>query len=166
MVCILGTLIRPLFVSTALLYSGSISSDLFFVRLATFWLSDALACILLVPMVLIWSNSSRTPQVKKYISLGILFLSCLFMGQIVFFSWFQSALGVIGRSYWMFLFVSLIAINGGVRLTSVLLFILSIQAFCGTISGYGPFGVDAEKTGMSKATYPTISLLKPFNDLY
>lgn len=154
LVCFISTPIRPLCVSLALLFSGNLSYDFFLIRFSTLWLGDAVACVMLVPLILIvFKDSWSLPSARKIVQMGILCLICFFAGQILFFDWFQIELENIAKPYWMFLFISWIAIAFGPRLTSLVLFFVSIQSFFGTIAGSGAFGEDLILTGLSNYSF-------------
>lgn len=161
LVCLISTAIRPFFVSLALLFSGSVSAEFFFVRFSSLWLGDATACVLLVPLILMaFRERWSMPSFRQVVQAGMLCCICLFAGQVIFFDWFQLELGNIARPYWMFLFIAWIAIVLGARLTSLILLIVSIQAFGGSIVGSGAFGEDLILTGLSNFSF--FSLIASF----
>ncbi|MFZ6748451.1 EAL domain-containing protein [Undibacterium sp. Ren11W] len=150
LVCFISTLIRPVCISLALLFFGNLSSEFFFLRFSTLWLGDAVACVLVIPVVLsVFRDKWSLPSVRKTIQACIFCSICFFAGQVIFFDWFQLELGNIARSYWMFLFISWIAIVLGARITSVVLLFVAIQSFWGSIIGTGAFGEDMILTGLS-----------------
>ncbi|MDO8650663.1 MAG: EAL domain-containing protein [Undibacterium sp.] len=154
LVCLVSTTIRPFFVSLALYFSGAVSAEFFFVRFSTLWLGEAVACVFLVPLILIaFRDRWSLPALKTIVQASLLCCVCFFAGQIIFFDWFQLELGNIAKPYWMFLFISWIAIAFGPRLTSLVLFFVSIQSFLGTIAGSGAFGEDLILTGLSNFSF-------------
>lgn len=150
LVCTISTFVRPFFISLALLFYGNLSSEFFFLRFSTLWLGDAVACTLVIPLMLsVFRDTWSLPSGRKMIQAGILCSICFFSGQIIFFDWFQLELGNIARPYWMFLFISWIAIVLGSRITSLVMFLVAIQSFWGSVAGTGAFGEDMILTGLS-----------------
>jgi diguanylate cyclase (GGDEF)-like protein/PAS domain S-box-containing protein len=148
--CFISSIIRPFCISLALLFSDNLSSEFFFLRFSTLWLGDAVACVVVVPLVLtVFREKWSLPSARKIIQTGVFCSICFFAGQVIFFDWFQLELGNIARPYWMFLFISWIAIVLGARITSVVLFFVAVQSFLGAVAGTGAFGEDMILTGLS-----------------
>lgn len=100
----IGGLVAALNGSAVLLASGHISSGLYFMNLAHWWMGDMLGIILLTPLLLLWRQMpqdwlgwKRLFEVELILGLSVL------TGQIVFLDWFSDSIGWIAKGYWMFL---------------------------------------------------------------
>lgn len=149
-----STLIRPLCVSLALLFSEYFPSDFFFLRFSTLWLGDALGCVLIMPLfLLIFDHQWSLPSWRKIIQAFILCSVCFMAGQVIFFDWLIVELGNIARPYWMFLFISWIAIVLRTKVTSFVLLLTAIQSFWSANIGVGSFAEDIILTGLMNYSF-------------
>lgn len=74
--------------------------------------------------------------------------STALIGQVVFLDWFNDSLGQIARGYWMFLFITFVAIRLGLIGAAVMVLLTGIQAYAGALIGTGFFGDDRARTGL------------------
>ncbi len=145
----LSTLIRPLLVSFSLFFSEGLSVELLLHRLVSHWFGDAMGCIIFVPAILgVFGDRQPRLSPKKISQAFVLMSICLFVGQLIFFDWFHQELGGVARPYWMFLFVSWVAIFSGIRVMPFALILIAVQSFWGTILGMGTFSSELVSSGL------------------
>ena len=90
---------------------------------------DALGVIMITPLILVWRRAPTewfTP--KKLIEVTLVFGSTFLFGQIVFLDWFHESVGFVAKGYWVFLFITWIAVRIGVRGVTVALLMIAIVA--------------------------------------
>ena len=138
--------------STTLLVSGFIASGAYFQNLLNWWMGDALGVVLITPLILAWR---RMPdgwlEPKRMAEAMLLFALAFLAGQIIFLGWFIGAdvlLKEVAKGYWIFLFVTLLAVRLGTGAVVIALAMAAIQALWGASLGVGFFAGDMAKTGL------------------
>jgi diguanylate cyclase (GGDEF)-like protein/PAS domain S-box-containing protein len=154
-------------VLTAVL-AGAIAPAEYFNSFMHYWMEDVLGVVLVTPLILVWwkRKSERffgRPLHEAVLLFGITFLA----GQFVFLGWFPEYNSLAPKGYWMFLFISWIAIALGTRGVSLALLMVGVQALAGASAGLGIFANDISLqnywgymlvisvVGISLATYVT-----------
>lgn len=136
--------------ATGLLQAGVLTGETYIDGLFSWWLGDVLGVILLTPLLLLWKRSSgqhpaTQPLRETLLVTGITFLA----GQIIFMGWFHISIGHVAQVYWMFLFITWVALRLGARWTVLLLAVTAIQAVLGAYQGIGYFAHDLADTHLS-----------------
>lgn len=137
---------------TVLLWSGDIAQGdyLYFIRQR--WMGHAIGVALISSLILSWQKWPEL-TVRKTVESILLLGATSLVGQVVFLNWMHDSLGQIARGYWMFLFVTILAIRLGTRGVTVAIMIIAVQAFAGALNGTGFFSDDIAKTGLHNYWY-------------
>ena len=148
--------------STTLLVSGFLNAETYFQNLLQWWMGDTLGVIMITPLILAWRRIPDDWLEPKRIAEAILLLGLTFLvGQIVFLGWFHRADGVfeqVAKGYWMFLFITLVAIRLGIRGVLTALIVAAIQALSGAAMGVGFFADDIAQTGLINYWFYIVTL--------
>ncbi|MDD4960340.1 MAG: PAS domain S-box protein, partial [Gallionella sp.] len=128
--------------------TGSVPSTEYWHTVSDWWRGDMLGIVLFTPFMLaLHQKKSAQPLSwqQQFAYLGLLALTAA-IGQMVFLGWLNDHFGDIAEGYWMFLFVSWIAIQLGTRSTTLILIIIAIQAMIGASLNKGYFAHDIART--------------------
>ncbi|WP_193771348.1 response regulator [Candidatus Magnetaquicoccus inordinatus] len=100
--------------------------------------------------LLIWHNTTRHKfdLVKLLESILIIALAGV-VGQVLFLNWLHDTLGLVARGYWMFLFVTLVALRAGAIGTIIVILLTAVQALSGALMHLGFFNHDLEQTALT-----------------
>ncbi len=159
----IGGIICALFESTAWLASGVLASADYVATLAYGWMGNVLGIALVTPLILVWREREKTyEKLVEWVleSIPLLFLTFM-VGQIVFLGWFHSTsdlFELIARGYWMFLFITWVAVRLGTRGTMVALNMAAIQALWGAYHGVGFFANDIAQTHLANYWFYMMTL--------
>jgi signal transduction histidine kinase/HPt (histidine-containing phosphotransfer) domain-containing protein/ActR/RegA family two-component response regulator len=121
---------------------------------------NAMGVIVLMPFVLAWRRwprewlSTQRMAGHALLILGVTFL----VGQVVFLDWLHDTLGQIARGYWLFLFVTWVAVRLGLHGAVLVILMMAIQGVVGAKLGLGFFSNDIARTGLSNYFYYTLCL--------
>jgi signal transduction histidine kinase/CheY-like chemotaxis protein len=121
---------------------------------------NALGVIVVMPFVLAWRRwphewlASWRSGLETLLILGLTFI----VGQVVFLDWLHESLGQIARGYWLFLFVTWVAVRLGPQGAVLAILMMAIQGVVGAKLGLGFFSNDIAKTGLSNYVYYTLCL--------
>lgn len=146
-----ASLIPALTEATLALAQGSIGAGGYTFHLVRVWMGDVLGVILIAPLILLWWDKSNARAVLSWRSLEPLLLlgATLLFGQFIFLGWFRDGFGYITKSYWIFLFLTWIAVRLGIRGVTVALFMVSVQALSGAYLDVGYFQHDLANTQLT-----------------
>jgi signal transduction histidine kinase len=136
--------------SSSLLLFGIIDSTKYAANLKHWWMGDTLGVVLTAPLILVlWharlSHLNVKVATESIFLIGLTFLS----GQVVFLNWFHDSIGQVARGYWMFLFVSWVAVKLRTRGTVIVIAITAIQGLAGAAHHIGFFADDMAKTNLA-----------------
>ncbi|MDO8811972.1 MAG: PAS domain S-box protein, partial [Gallionella sp.] len=98
---------------------------------------------------------------KRMAEAILLFALAFLAGQIVFLGWFQGTdvlFKEVAKGYWIFLFVSWLAVRFGTGAVVIALVMVAIQALLGAALGVGFFANDMAKTGLINYWFYIITL--------
>ena len=112
------------------------------------WMGDAIGIAAVTPLLLIWYQSRKPFRNKFTIELTTLFFCTIFIGSIVFFHWFHPSHIADLDPSWLFPFIIWSALRAGRRYTSLLIFIILVQALWGASNGLGHFSNDLYTSGL------------------
>lgn len=146
-----ASMVSALVGNTALLASGFIGSGAYLHNLLRWWMGDVLGVILIATLILSWR---KTKNMHKASAAGALEAALLFgltflLGQVVFLDWFHESVGFVAKGYWVFLFITWIAVRIGVRGVTVALLMIAIQALLGAYYEVGFFEHDIAQTQLA-----------------
>jgi diguanylate cyclase (GGDEF)-like protein/PAS domain S-box-containing protein len=152
-----------------LLLSGAAAGNAYLENLLHWWMADILGVILVTPLILSWwrAKFSRIKFINLLEGFVLIGLTLL-VGQMVFLDLFREYFSDTPKGYWMFLFVTLVAMRMGVRGATLVVLLITIQAISGASRQIGFFAHDLTRAdldnfwayisilslvGMSLATY-------------
>ena len=159
----IGGIVCALVETTAWLASGVLSSGDYAATLFHRWMGDVFGIALVTPLMLAWREREKTyAELMEWIieSIPLLFLTFL-AGQIIFLGWFHSAGGIfelVAKGYWMFLFVTWVAVRLGIRGTMIVLNMAAIQGLLGAYQGVGFFANDIAETQLTNYWFYMMTL--------
>jgi PAS domain S-box-containing protein len=138
--------------STTLLVSGFITTGTYFQNLLNWWMGDVLGIVLITPLILAWRRLHDGRFDPKRAAEAMLLLGLMFLAnQTVFLGWFHDTGGVfeqVAKGYWMFLFITWVAVRLGICGVVIALVMTAIQALVGAALGMGFFAGDMAQTGL------------------
>lgn len=139
-----------LLVNMAMLPLGLLPADNFIQGLLSWWMGDMLSVVLFTPLILAWCQTgigrfSRGKMTESVLLIGLTVL----IGQIIFLDWLNESIGLMAKGFWMFIFITLVAMRLGMRGTTLTLVIVAAQALSGAILGTGFFANDITATHLS-----------------
>lgn len=132
---------------SALLLAGEFDAPAYWNNLSHWWMGDTLGVLLVTSLLLAWhyrSSLSRWQGWETVLLVGITFL----VGQVVFLDWLHDTLGSVARGYWMFLFVTWIAVRLNTTTVTSVLMMIAVQALAGALQHKGFFADDIARTGL------------------
>ncbi len=144
---------------TTLLVDGFVNPENYLSQLRVWWMGDALGIILITPLILVWwqPQADRLNQ-RQLIEAAFIATATFLVGQAVFLDWFKGSIGLLAKSYWMFLFITLAAVRTGSRGTSITLLMVASQALYGACRGSGYFADDFTATHLYNYWYYMVIL--------
>lgn len=151
--CFAGALIAVF----SLYLAGYIPASAYMDRVWHWWMGDTLGVIMVTTFMLSWQYHipiTRQKCIETVILIGLTFV----VGQAVFLDWFQSSIGQVAKGYWMFFFVSWVAIRLEVWAVTAVLIMTATQAFIGALLGKGDFADDIAKAGLHNYWYFVVIL--------
>ncbi len=140
--------------AASLTLNGLVSSSNFWGCATDWWMGDVLGVVVLTPCILLWRPSPEKPlklPTAKYLAeAGVVLLWIILSAGIIFLDWgkhwiaeYPSILSsAVFKAYWMFLYITWIAVRLGVRLTSLMLLLIASIATTGTTHQVGFFSHD------------------------
>ncbi|MEI6708794.1 MAG: MASE1 domain-containing protein [Methylococcales bacterium] len=144
---------------TSLLIFGIIDSESYSKNLLSWWMGDELGIVLVTPLILVLSHSKKIPVNLENATEALLLVGLTFLtGQVVFLNWFHNSIGQVARGYWLFLFVTWVAVRLGTRGIVIVVTITAIQALVGAVNGVGFFADDMTKTHLANYWFYIITL--------
>ena len=159
----LGGVICALAESATWLASGLLASEDYVAALILRWMGDVFGIALVTPLILAWrkaENAHERPVEQRIETILLLYLTFL-AGQIIFLDWFHFAGSMfehIAEGYWMFLFVTWVAVRSGTRGTMIALNMAAVQALWGAYHGVGFFANDIAQTQLTNYWFYMMTL--------
>ncbi len=147
--------------SFSLWLQGFVSTGNFGVSVLEWWMGDVQGVVLLTPFVLLWRPSPNRPFVlpsARYLSeTAWVFGSTALVACMIFLDWgqvwFDAHAGLMPRassqSYWMFVFITWIAVRLGLRATSLAILMVATIAVVGIYQNAGVFKHDMDRSLIS-----------------
>jgi diguanylate cyclase (GGDEF)-like protein/PAS domain S-box-containing protein len=159
----IGGIICSLIESTTLLGSGMLASGDYVNALAHRWMGDVFGIALITPLIMTWWNKQHTYE--KLMEWILEFIPALFLtfmaGQVIFLGWLHSTAGIfelVAKGYWMFLFITWVAVRHGTRGTMIVLNMVAIQALWGAYHEVGFFANDIAQTHLANYWFYMMTL--------
>lgn len=123
------------------------------------WAAHTLIIIVTTPVLLIWRKFpadwvAPARALEVALILGVTFL----VGQVVFLDWFHASLGEIARGYWLYLFITWVAVRLGLHGTVIVLAMVALQGLVGAAMGLGFFSNDLAQTNLSNYFFYNMTL--------
>ncbi|HEV8344063.1 MAG TPA: MASE1 domain-containing protein [Candidatus Binatia bacterium] len=123
---------------TSLFLGGFARSEDFAFIWLTWWLGDAMGCLIIAPLLVLWSENPRIRWNRSQILEAAWLLSCLFLVGLIVFD------GLIPIKNYPLEFLCVpfliwVAFRFGQREAATAIVVLSGIAIWGTLSGFGPF---------------------------
>jgi len=155
--------------STSLVWRGVISAGQWGSSALEWWMGDALGVLLLAPLLLIgWAHPQRPhhwPAPRFWLEAALYLGTMSLLAGHIFADLGHHGLSSrsemlphsFAKAYWMFAFVSLIAVRLGLRTTAASLLLVATVAVFGTQRGLGFFAVDGAE-GMLSFWFFTLCL--------
>ena len=123
------------------------------------WAAHTLIIIVTTPLLLVWRKFPRGWIVPVRALEVMLILGATFLvGQVIFLDWFNASLGQIARGYWLYLFITWVAVRLGLHGTVIVLAMVALQGLVGAAMGMGFFSNDLAKTNLSNYFFYTMTL--------
>lgn len=141
----LGALLAMVVLSHAGLLDTEAAGRLFF----RWWMIDVLGVALITPALLVWREMPDWLTGRRLAEAVVIFIATFVAGQIVFLGWFSDFFGSAARGYWMFLFITWVALRLGPQGVALALLLVALQALAGARLGLGFFAHDLEKTQLA-----------------
>ncbi len=159
----IGGIICALTESTTCLASGVLAPEDYGTTLAHRWMGDVFGIALVTPLMLAWQKREDTYEgLTEWIIESVpLFFLVFLAGQIIFLGWFHSSVGVfelVAKGYWMFLFITWVAVRLGTRGTMIVLNMAAIQGLLGAYQGIGFFANDIDETQLTNYWFYMMTL--------
>lgn len=124
--------------ATTLQLSKSVPSFSFLMSWSTWWISDVVSVLVIVPLMMAWARQANAVENKNRVIEKIL---VAIIGLAVLFLIFSIPLGkdTIHFIYWVFPFIIWHAFRHGFRVATTSMFILALVTIGATSQGIGPF---------------------------
>jgi signal transduction histidine kinase/ActR/RegA family two-component response regulator len=137
---VVSTVIGPAFGVTSLALSGFADWANYGPIWLTWWLGDTTGDLLIAPLVILWSvTSKRHWNRREAVEVGILLLMLFILSEVVFGGWLPISAGNYPIGFICGPIVIWTAFRFTQRETATGIFILSAIAIWGTLHGFGPF---------------------------
>jgi len=146
---VVSTIISPVFGVTSLALAGFADWTNYGAIWLTWWLGDTTGDLLIVPLIILWSvTSKRRWNRREAVEVGILLLLLVVLSEAVFGGW----LTISARNYPIaFIYAPIViwtAFRFTQRETATGIFIVSTIAILGTMHGFGPFVGEMENQSL------------------
>src|SRR5437868_15256520 len=146
---VVSAIISPVFGVTSLALAGSADWANYGPIWLTWWLGDTTGDLLIAPLVILWSvTSKRRWNRREAAEVGILLLMLFILSEVVFGGWLPISAGNYPIGFICGPIVIWTAFRFTQRETATGIFILSAIAVWGTLHGFGPFVRETENQSL------------------
>jgi len=140
--------------AASLTLHGLVSSSNFWGCATDWWMGDVLGVVVLTPCILLWRPSPekplKLPSAMYLAEAGVVLFWSIFIASVIFLDWGDQWMaeypGILSsavfKAYWMFFYITWIAVRLGVRATSLMLLLIACIATTGTYHQVGFFSRD------------------------
>jgi PAS domain S-box-containing protein len=147
--CFLGTTVNAAFNVVGLIYSGGASWDDLATDTIAWWVPNALAALVVAPLIITWGAPSARRWNRRLIAEAIVCGFGLVGGTwLSFNSWIVQGIQNYPLAYLPFPFLVWGALRFGPRGATVGTLLVSVMAVCSLLQGTGPFVTHAEKDSL------------------
>jgi PAS domain S-box-containing protein len=147
--CFLGTTVNAAFNVVSLAYSGTVKWDDLFSTTLVWWVPNALAGLVVAPLLITWATPSATRWNARLIFEAVICGAGLVAGTLVSFnSWFVYGIQNYPLAYLPFPFLVWGALRFGPRGATAGTLLVSALAIYSLVRGTGPFVTHSEKDSL------------------
>lgn len=147
--CLLGTTVNAAFNMVGLAYSGKGVGDRMFLTLAEWWVPNALAGLVVTPLIVAWATPSSVRWTGRLIVEAVICGAGLFVGTLIsFYSWLVYGIQNYPLAYLPFPFLVWGSLRFGQRGAATGTFLVSALAIYSLLQGRGPFVTTAERDSL------------------
>jgi PAS domain S-box-containing protein len=138
--CGLGTTVNALFIVMGLVYDHKISQDMMFASFITWWVPNALAVLVVTPVIITWAvPSSVRLNFWRSLEAGICAIGLIFGTLISFDTWYVYGLQEYPLAYLPYPFLVWFALRFGSRGAALGTLLVAVLATHSLLLGRGPF---------------------------
>jgi PAS domain S-box-containing protein len=147
--CLLGTTVNAGFNVVGLAYSGNVNWDGIFLTILEWWVPNALAGLVVTPLIVAWSRPSSVPWTGRLVVESVLCGGGLVAGTLIsFHSWFVYGIGNYPLAYLPFPFLVWGSLRFGQRGATAGTFVVSALSIHSLVQGRGPFVTPTERDSL------------------
>jgi len=147
--CLLGTTVNAAFNVVGLAYSGGVSWDSLFLTVLEWWVPNALAGLVVTPLIIAWARPSSVQWDGRLIAEALLCGCGLIAGTLIsFHSWFVYGIGNYPLGYLPFPFLVWGSLRFGQRSATMGTFVVSALSVHSLVHGRGPFVTQTERDSL------------------
>lgn len=152
---LLGASLGP----SILLFSGVFTPENYYSQMLQWWMGDVLGVVLIAPLILAWRKCTVHRMGWRYYAYAISLFTIIFIfGVAIFIGWRPDFFAPFAKLYWVFLFVTWVAVRLGMRAVLLAILLLTILALLGAYSHIGYFKNDLEQTHLLGFWFYTVTL--------
>lgn len=149
LVCFLGTTVNAVFNVVGLVYSGRASWDDLFNNTLAWWVPNALAALVVTPLIVTWGSPSATRWNRMLVIEAVICGTGLLAGTVLSFnSWVVQGIENYPLAYLPFPFLVWGALRFGPRGAAAGTLLVSTLAMYSLLEGTGPFVTNSEKDSL------------------
>lgn len=138
--CIVGTSVNALFNVVSLCYSGEVPWENLFVTLIQWWVPNALAALVVAPLILTWGSTSSIRWHPRLMGEALICATGLIVGTLIsFHSWFVYGIENYPLAYLPYPFLIWGALRFGQRGATAGTLLVSVVAVSALLERRGPF---------------------------
>ena len=138
--CFIGTSVNALFNVVSLCYSGAVPWENLFTSMIQWWVPNALAALVVAPLILIWGSPSAIRWRPHLIAEAFICAAGLVFGTLISFgSWYVYGIQNYPLAYLPYPFLIWGAIRFGQRGATVGTMLVAVVAIHALLRGRGPF---------------------------
>jgi signal transduction histidine kinase/CheY-like chemotaxis protein len=135
--------------SSSLLFFGIAGIEQYADNMRHWWMGDALGIVLATPLLLVlWHGKNIQVELMTTLEAILVFSFTFLSGQAIFLNWFPT-ITPIAKGYWVFLFITWIAVRLGTRGTVTAIAMIAVQALLGAAKKIGFFADDLLTTNLT-----------------
>ena len=143
--CFLGTTVNAVFNVVSLAYTGAVAWDDIFAAALVWWVPNALAALVVAPVIIIWATPSATRWNARLIAEAVTCGAGLVGGTLISFnSWFAYGIQNYPLAYLPFPFLVWSALRFGPRGATAGTLLVAAMAIHSLLRGGGPFVTNTE----------------------
>jgi PAS domain S-box-containing protein len=143
--CILGTTVNAMFNAVSLCYEGVLEWDNLFPAVVEWWVPNALACLVVAPVIITWATPSSIRWTPKLITEAVLCGAGLAATTLISFdSWLVNGIQNYPLAYLPYPFLVWNSLRFGQRGATLGTLLVSTLAIVSLVQNRGPFVTESE----------------------